>query len=105
MMRVAGFFMVLPIFGSQSVSMRVRGGVALLVTVFFGYIVPVPAQVVSEARPLAAALPLTWLARAMRASTLGALGPRHLVDAALLAVVGAACFAAALALMRRRLVK
>jgi lipooligosaccharide transport system permease protein len=61
-------------------------------------------QIPAWARPVAEALPLTWLARALRAATLGALGPRHLVDAALLLGVGIVLFAAALVLMRRRLV-
>jgi len=61
-------------------------------------------QIPAWARPLAEALPLTWLARSLRAATLGALGPRHLADTAMLLGVGLLLFVAALALMRRRLV-
>jgi lipooligosaccharide transport system permease protein len=62
-------------------------------------------QIPEWARPLAAALPLTWLARACRAATLGALSGEHLVDGALLLVTAAVLFALAQALMRRRLVR
>ena len=44
LMRVAGFFLVLPIFGSPAISVRVRVGAALSVTVFFGLILPAPAN-------------------------------------------------------------
>ncbi len=40
--RTAAFIGVLPIFGSMSIPMRVRAGVALSVTVFFAVITPLP---------------------------------------------------------------
>lgn len=41
--RISGFFAVLPIFSWQSVPVRIRAGLALLVTIFFAAIVPPPA--------------------------------------------------------------
>lgn len=70
---------------------------------FSGTFFPID-QIPVWARPVAQALPLTWLARAMRAATLGTLGPRHAIDAALLVGVGLALSLVALVLMRRRLV-
>jgi flagellar biosynthetic protein FliR len=43
MSRIAAFFSVLPIFGWRSLPVRVRAGIALLVTVFFAMITPPPA--------------------------------------------------------------
>ncbi len=42
MARVAGFFAVLPIFGSKSIPMRVRAALALLATIFFCKVTPAP---------------------------------------------------------------
>ena len=49
LMRVAGFFLVLPIFGSPAISVRARAGAAMVVTVFFGMILPAPVNLGSVA--------------------------------------------------------
>ena len=43
--RVGAFFVVLPIFGSSTVPVRVRAGVALAVTLFFAHVMPYPFDV------------------------------------------------------------
>ena len=39
--RISGFFAVLPIFSWRALPVRVRAGMALLVTVFFAMVIPV----------------------------------------------------------------
>lgn len=56
--RISGFFAVLPIFSWRALPVRVRAGIALLVTVFFAMVIPVDLPPV-QAHWLAASLLMT----------------------------------------------
>ncbi len=57
--RVTAFFSVLPIFGYRALPMRVRVATALLLTIFFGAIVPMPTMAVRDTQWLAAVVLMT----------------------------------------------
>ncbi|MBS3734262.1 MAG: flagellar biosynthetic protein FliR [Phycisphaerae bacterium] len=54
--RVAAFFSVLPIFGWRALPMRVRAGIALLVTIFFAMLLPPAPETLGDVHWAAAAL-------------------------------------------------
>ena len=58
--RTSAMVMTLPIFGSQSVPMRVRAGLALLLTIFFGLLLPPPALAAGPVAWPAAVLLMGW---------------------------------------------
>ncbi|MBN1554649.1 MAG: flagellar biosynthetic protein FliR [Phycisphaerae bacterium] len=54
--RVSGFFAVLPLFSWEMLPMRIRAAIALLITIFFAFIIPAPALASEQFHWLAASL-------------------------------------------------
>ncbi len=54
--RVSAFFAVLPLFGWDMLPMRIRAAIALLMTIFFAFVIPAPALQADQMHWLAAML-------------------------------------------------